>query len=322
MSPSTSSVPTSSLNPSTELWFSSPKECSLIQKSFHSSTRAVVFAILLAGTLLAQTNAKPDPEPGIPVTDPLVIARCGACHTRDERGNMQRISWARSTPEGWQDIVKRMVLEYNAPLTQADALPIVKYLSNSHGLAPAESKPVMYYIERRVHDESGGGDDPMHAVCGKCHSISKALAWRRSAADWKQYAATHAVIYKFRPNDLAVLILTQTAPLHTPEWDAWSARPAQADFTGRWLMTASIPGRGKYFRRDASRFDRSRLHHARKPDFGQRRIEIASHGPRRDLWRQCLARPFRRQSSRGRRVRSGQLIQRSTRSDDGLRLII
>lgn len=202
---------------------------------------------MLAGRLLAQTNAKPDPEPGIPVTDPLVIARCGACHTRDERGNMQRISWARSTPEGWQDIVKRMVLEYNAPLTQADAGPIVKYLSNSHGLAPAESKPVMYYIERRVHDESGAGDDPMHAVCGKCHSISKALSWRRSAADWKQYAASHAATYKFRPNDLAVLILTQTAPLHTPEWDAWSARPARTDFTGRWLVTASVPGRGKYF---------------------------------------------------------------------------
>jgi quinohemoprotein amine dehydrogenase len=159
---------------------------------------------------------------------------------------MQRVSWARSTPEGWQDIVKRMVIEHNAQLTQAEAGPIVKYLSNSHGLAPAESKPVMYYLERRVHDETGS-DDPMHAVCGKCHSISRALSWRRSAAEWKQYADAHAARYKFRPNDLAVIVLSKTAPLHTPEWDTWSTRKGPADFTGRWLVTASIPGRGAYY---------------------------------------------------------------------------
>ncbi|HWE51722.1 MAG TPA: quinohemoprotein amine dehydrogenase subunit alpha [Bryobacteraceae bacterium] len=191
-------------------------------------------------------QAKPDPEPGIPVSSPLVIAKCGTCHARDERGNMERISWARSTPEGWQDVVRRMAIEHNVPLTQAEAVEIVKSLSGSHGLAPAESKPVMYLIERRVHDETGA-DDPMHAVCGKCHSISRALQWRRSDADWKLYAAAHAATYKFRPNDLAVAVLAKTAPLHTPEWDAWSARKTPADFAGRWLVTASIPGRGKFY---------------------------------------------------------------------------
>src|SRR5258708_35915420 len=49
-------------------------------------------------------------EEGIPVTDPLVIAKCGDCHARDEQGNMQRISGARTTPEGWQNVLKRMIL--------------------------------------------------------------------------------------------------------------------------------------------------------------------------------------------------------------------
>ncbi len=47
-------------------------------------------------------------EEGIPVTDPLTIAKCEPCHRRDERGNMERISWERTTPEGWQEALKKM----------------------------------------------------------------------------------------------------------------------------------------------------------------------------------------------------------------------
>ena len=36
------------------------------------------------------------PEEGFPVTDPLVIQKCGACHTKDEKGNLSRISWIRT----------------------------------------------------------------------------------------------------------------------------------------------------------------------------------------------------------------------------------
>ncbi len=218
-----------------------------------SSVAGILFAaVLLAGTLSAQSAGPPaiasisaDPEPGIPIADPLVIAKCGTCHTRDDRGNIQRISWTRSTPEGWQDVIRRMALQYNVPFTQPEALKILRYLSNSHGLTPSESKPVMYFAERRVRDESGA-DDPMNAACAKCHSISRALLWRRSATEWKQYADSHAATYKFRPNELAVMILSKSAPLHTPDWDSWSSRGPTADFTGRWLLTAYIPGRGRF----------------------------------------------------------------------------
>ena len=67
-------------------------------------------ALLLSATPLpAQAQA----GAGIPVTDRLVVARCGTCHTADERGNLQRISWARATPEGWQAAVQRMVREHD-----------------------------------------------------------------------------------------------------------------------------------------------------------------------------------------------------------------
>ena len=73
----------------------------------------LLLAVFLTLTLHAQPPAadapKPTPDPGIPVTDPLVIAKCSGCHTKDEKGNLSRISWERTTPEGWQEAIKRMV---------------------------------------------------------------------------------------------------------------------------------------------------------------------------------------------------------------------
>jgi len=41
-------------------------------------------------------------------------------------------------------------------------------------------------------------------------------------------------------------LLIKMAPLHTPEWDAWSTREATS-LTGRWLITAHLPGRGNFY---------------------------------------------------------------------------
>ena len=51
----------------------------------------------------APEAAKPPAEEGIPVTDPVVLAKCGGCHTKDAKGNLSRISWERATPEGWEE---------------------------------------------------------------------------------------------------------------------------------------------------------------------------------------------------------------------------
>lgn len=184
---------------------------------------------------------------GIPVADALVIAKCGTCHARDTRGNMQRISWARSTPEGWQNVLKRMILVQGVSVTPPEARLIVKYLSTFHALAPAESRPVMYYPERRIREESNIPNDRLRNACGKCHAFAAALSWRRSSEDWTQFVRSHAVRHSFPINEEAAAFLSKAAPLHTPEWEAWSARKAVPDLTGRWLVTASMPGRGKYF---------------------------------------------------------------------------
>jgi quinohemoprotein amine dehydrogenase len=187
-------------------------------------------------------------EEGIPVTDPLIIAKCTSCHARDEHGNMQRISWERTTPEGWQEVLKRMILANGVAVTPPEARSIVAYLSATHGLAPQEAKPVLYDAERRIHQETNIPAENLRNACTTCHSFAHALSWRRSAEDWKQFVETHAARYNITGSEEALTFLAKSAPLHTPEWDAWSARKADTrDLTGRWLLTASIPGRGKYF---------------------------------------------------------------------------
>jgi quinohemoprotein amine dehydrogenase len=176
----------------------------------------------------------------------MVVAKCGTCHAADERGNLQHISWARATPEGWQEALKRMIRENGVSLTPEEARAIVRYLSTRHALAPEESKPVMYYAERRVHDEAGLPNAALLGACGKCHEAARPLSWRRTAEGWKQFAETHAGRYRFTPDQEAIAYLAQVAPFYTREWAAWSARVHPPEPTGRWLVTAQVPGRGKF----------------------------------------------------------------------------
>jgi quinohemoprotein amine dehydrogenase len=188
-------------------------------------------------------------EEGTPVSDPLVIAKCGSCHARDARGNMQHISWERATPESWQDALKQMILLNGLSVTPPEARSIVKYLSKYHGVAPQEAKPVMYFAERRIRDETDIPNEDLRDACTKCHAFARALSWRRSSEDWKQFMDSHAVRYKIAPEKeaAAVAYLVKAAPLHTTEWDTWSSRPRTPDLTGRWLVAAHSPGRGNYY---------------------------------------------------------------------------
>jgi quinohemoprotein amine dehydrogenase len=214
-------------------------------RSINARTLARAVAILL--TLAMPRSVRGQTEPGIPVTDPLVLAKCGACHTVDERGNMERISWARATPEGWQAATKRMIAENGVSVTPLEARSIVKYLSTRNGLAPEEAKPVMYAAERRIHDESDTGSDSLQDACARCHQAALALSWRRTADDWKRFGARHADRYQFTPDQAAMDFLLKAAPLHTREWDVWSARPRTAELGGRWLVTARLAGRGNFY---------------------------------------------------------------------------
>ncbi len=243
----------------------------------------ILLASVLMLPLLAQAQkpqAAPSAEPamtapvqGIPVTNQLVISKCGACHTRDAKGDMLRISWERATPEGWEEAIKRMVRLRGVSLTPDEARSILKYLATDHGLAPEEAKPIMYYAEHRVQDETNIPNDNVKGACANCHVLARPLSWRRTPEDWKDLANLHIALYPqadeaFRlglgaggfdeerhhaepgaplPVDIALAYLSKTAPLDTPEWAAWRARMRAPKLAGRWIVSAYLPGRGRFY---------------------------------------------------------------------------
>jgi quinohemoprotein amine dehydrogenase len=242
----------------------------------------ILLASILVVPLLAQAQkpqaapsaeaAKAAPEVGIPVNNQLVISKCAECHTRDAKGNMLRISWERATPEGWEEAIKRMVRLRGVKLTPDEARSVLKYLATDHGLAPEEAKPIMYYAEHRIQDETNIPNDNIKGACANCHPLARPLSWRRTAEDWKYLANLHIALYPqadeaFRlgisaggfdegqhhqdagaplPVDIALEYLSKTAPLQTPEWAAWRARMRAPKLAGKWIVSAYVPGRGKF----------------------------------------------------------------------------
>jgi quinohemoprotein amine dehydrogenase len=233
---------------------------------------------LVAQAQTSQNGAPSEPakaaaEDGIPVTSQLVISKCGSCHTRDEHGNLLRISWERATPEGWEEAIKRMVRLNGVQVTAEEARSMVKYLAAYHGLAPEEAKPVMYFAEHRIQDETNIPTDNVRGACTNCHAMAKPLSWRRSAEDWRLLTNLHVALYPqaddaFRlgmragrfdeepphydpdakkPVDEALAYLSKTAPLWTPEWSAWRARMRAPKLAGRWIVTAHVPGKGRFY---------------------------------------------------------------------------
>jgi quinohemoprotein amine dehydrogenase len=228
-----------------------------------------VAALWTAQNVQAQTaESQPaeTPEEGIPVTNALVISKCGTCHTKDAKGNLTRISWERTTPEGWQEAIKRMSRLNGVTLSPSDSRVILKYLATYHGLAPEEAKPVMFLAEHRAIDEK----DPvpeLKGTCNYCHAYSRALTWRRPKSEWLMLENMHMAqfvtaeptfrhalflgaggdVTKPEPGEVAADYLGNIAPLHTPEWSAWRSRIRAPRLAGKWLVKASVPGRGKYY---------------------------------------------------------------------------
>jgi quinohemoprotein amine dehydrogenase len=218
----------------------------------------------------ADDKSKEAAEEGIPIKDQLVIDRCSSCHKKDEKSNLTRISFERTTPEGWQQVIKRMIRLNGLTLTPDEAKQIVKYLSNNNGLAPEEAKQGFYEAEKRVIDEKIP-DDSLRTSCVICHSLGRVFSQRRTKEEWELLANMHVGLfpvvgfqgfYRFPPGpgqqpppeadqrhpvDKAIDYLSKNYPLTTPEWGAWRATMRPPKLEGRWLVSGYQIGRGPIY---------------------------------------------------------------------------
>ncbi len=242
----------------------------------------VVMATALGLTMsAAETNqVPPEPEPGIPVTDKVTAEKCGGCHKADDKGNLTRISWVRTTPEGWEEAIKRMVRLNGLSLTPDEGRHILSYLTTDHGLAPEETAGHRWYLEMRTLESEGTPSPQVRMACASCHPLARPQTWRRSATEWRllvnmhigyfpvsEYNSFHAhprpdgygvLPASLRPTanggtpekdpvDDAMEYLQKNFDLHAAAWSNWRASMRDGNLRGKWIVSASAPGKGRYY---------------------------------------------------------------------------
>ena len=238
-----------------------------------SSTR---FSLSIAGTAALGVLLAWSPSPqntvshpsmaaeyGFAIKNQKVIDRCSRCHEVDDEGRMSRISYLRKSPEGWQTSIRRMVALHGARVNQEDARDIARYLANEQGLAPEEMNPGRFEVERRSGDHDWGGDSDVEYTCIQCHSMGRVITQRRTADEWGYLLDTHRSLYPlvdfqaFRysgpaseqddprhPMDRAISHLSESLPLETAEWSAWSATKRSPRLAGTWALSGYEIGKG------------------------------------------------------------------------------
>ena len=211
------------------------------------------FLIAMAALVLGGLGARAAHAGSLPAND-LLRTYCGGCH-QEHGGRFDRISAIRKTPEGWVMTLARMRQVHGLALSDEVRDAVVRYLSDTQGLAPSESAAGRFALERRPNAQDLNLSPEMAVMCGRCHTLARASLQRRDEEEWLKLAHTHlgqwpSLEYQASgrdrpwwqiasgpmPAQLAALY-----PLNTPAWTAWQQHPA-ANLAGTWVVVGRVPG--------------------------------------------------------------------------------
>ena len=236
---------------------------------------ALVLLASFGQSAMAQQRDQLAVESGIPINNETVLAACGTCHATDDPNILSRISFRRTTPEGWQQTIKRMISLNDLAIEPEEAREVVQYLSNHLGLAPEEAKAGAFEVERRFIEHRYEADQDVETTCRACHSLGRIINQRRTREEWSLVVDMHRGFYPlvdlqgFRetgmvgrepadenetparrhPMNRAIDHLATTYPLHSSAWDAWSANVRPLQLEGTWTLAGKHPGRGPVYGR-------------------------------------------------------------------------
>ena len=234
---------------------------------------ALVLLASFGQSVMAQQGDQLAVESGIPINNETVLVACGTCHATDDPNILSRISFRRTTPEGWQQTIKRMISLNDLSIEPEEAREVVQYLSNHLGLAPEEAKAGAFEVERRFIEHRYEADQDVETTCRVCHSLGRVINQRRTREEWSLVVGMHRGFYPlvdlqgFRepgmvgrepadenetparrhPMNRAIDHLAMTYPLHTSAWDAWSANVRPLRLEGAWTLAGHHPGRGPVY---------------------------------------------------------------------------
>jgi quinohemoprotein amine dehydrogenase len=161
----------------------------------------------------------------------------------------------RKTPEGWVMTLFRMHQVHGLALDEPIRDQIVRYLSDTQGLAPSEALPARFALERRPNVQDLQGGPEMAAMCGRCHTLARSALQRRDADEWLKLAHMHlgqwaSLEYQASSRDRPWWQIASTElpaklgalyPFESAAWTDWQARP-KANLQGTWLVVAHEPG--------------------------------------------------------------------------------
>ena len=188
----------------------------------------------------------------------LLQTKCQACHIETDAG-LSRISQQRKSPEGWLMSIARMQVVHGIPVTNDERRTLVKYLSDTQGLAPSETEGVRYALERRLNTVESFESEQFTQMCARCHSGARVLLQRRPAAEWEHLVHFHlgqfpTTEYQAMGRDrdwLGIALkemvpdLARRLPLQTDAWTQWQARKPEA-VDGNWGISGHLSGRGGF----------------------------------------------------------------------------
>jgi len=162
---------------------------------------AALLALMGAAFVRADNG---QPTSGIPIDHQLTITKCGGCHQRDANGMMRRLSYIRTSPEVWEQAIKRMIRLNGLVLKPEEAREILKYLSANNGLAPEEAKPVFWEAEHRLFRDQSDKipADALQHTCNYCHTIGRVLTQRRTREDYEKLVVMHIGLFPGAENTL------------------------------------------------------------------------------------------------------------------------
>lgn len=221
-------------------------------------TAGVMVFTMVLGTAVAASAAMS--SAAAPAGLAAVRANCSGCHREISPGHFDRISEERKTPEGWAMTIFRMRHLHGVKLTGKEQATIIQYLSDVQGLAPSETAPARFALERRPNVPDLKLPYHLHEMCGRCHSLARVALQRRTAAEWLKLINFHVGqfptleyqdgsrdIYWWKiattqlPGELAKLF-----PLQSAAWRNWSDHP-HPSLAGEWIVHGYTPGRGDYY---------------------------------------------------------------------------
>lgn len=220
-------------------------------RGFASNSLLIGFAALLVAALSPAARAAD--------AQTVLNERCSQCHTKEAGGTLSRIAYQRKTPEAWFMTIVRMEMIHGLRVTADERRALVKYLSDTQGLAPEETQGYRYILERRPNVVETFADTDFVQMCARCHSGARVALQRRTPEEWTLLVHFHLGQYPTteyqalgRDREWFKLALEQIAPkmaaqypLETAAWKHWQS-VAPADLTGAWRVAGATPGRGEF----------------------------------------------------------------------------